>query len=363
MNRRESLAFLLCSVAASAQNASAMSLASAIDAVVSLVQETIGSGNVKAATLHVQRGDERHLHAFGAAAPDSMFLLGSITKPLTAIAVMHLADRGELRLSDPVMRFLPGFSEGDRAKVTIGHLLTHTSGLPDQLPDNNAMRARHAPLSEFVAATLRIPLSFPPGTRYQYQSMGILLAAEIVELLTQRSLPAFLADAVFAPLGMNRSVLGVGSFQKNDLVTMQTDRAAPEAGGGDPNATSWDWNSNYWRQLGAPWGGAHASAGDVATFLREFLAPAGTVLRETTAREMLRNHTPGLGADRGLGFQLGATLGAGCSPTAYGHPGSTGTLAWADPATGTSFVLLTSLPKNVSGELLLDPASDLISRA
>jgi beta-lactamase class C len=365
MNRRESLAYLLGTAAAtaSAQTSSAMSLASAVDAVVSLVQKSIDAGTVKSAALHVQRGDESYNHAFGTADPDSMFLLGSITKPFTALAVMILADRGELKLSDPVRKYLPEFSEGDRAKVTIEHLLTHTSGLPDQLPENNAMRARHAPLSEFVAATVRTPLSFAPGTRYQYQSMGILLAAEIVERLTKQPLPAFLAETVFAPLGMKRSVLGVGAFQKGDLVPMQTDRAAPEAGGGDPSAKSWDWNSDYWRHLGAPWGGAHASAGDVAILLREFLAPGGKVLREATAHEMIRNHTPGLGADRGLGFELGAALGKDCSPAAFGHPGSTGTLAWADPTTRTSFVLLTSLPKNVSRELLLDPASDRVAGA
>ena len=363
MNRRESLACLLGTAAAttSAETSPAMTLSSAVDAVVSLVQKSVDDGMVKAAALHVQRGDERHRHAFGTAVPDAMFLLGSITKPFTALSVMILADRGELKLSDPTRKYLPEFSEGDRDKVTIEHLLTHTSGLPDQLPDNNAMRARHAPLSEFVAATVRTPLSFAPGTQYQYQSMGILLAAEIVERLTKQPLPAFLAENVFAPLGMKRSVLGVGSFQKDDLVPMQTDHAAPEAGGGDPTAKSWDWNSDYWRQLAAPWGGAHASAGDITTLLREFLAPGGKILREATAREMIRNHTPGLGADRGLGFQLGAALGKGCSPATFGHPGSTGTLVWADPATGTSFVLLTSLPKNVSEDLLLDPASDRLA--
>ena len=83
MHRRESLACLLGTAAATAfaQTPSAMPLASAVDAVVSLVQETVAAGTVKAAALHVQRGDERHRHAFGTAAPDSMFLLGSITKP------------------------------------------------------------------------------------------------------------------------------------------------------------------------------------------------------------------------------------------------------------------------------------------
>lgn len=364
MNRRESLACLLgTAVSASAHSSPAMSLSSAFDAAVRLIQKTVDAGTVKAAVLEVQRGEERFSHAFGTASPDSMFLLGSISKPITAIGVMVLVDRGELKLSDPVVKHLPEFIGGDRDRVTLEHLLTHTSGLPDQLPDNLAMRARHAPLSEFVAGTARTPLSFPPGTKYQYQSMGILLAAEILERISQQSLPDFLDAHVFQPLGMKRSAMGVGAFAKEDLVLMQTEHAAPEAGGGDPTARSWDWNSDYWRLLAAPWGGAHASAADLTTLLREFLAPSGKILRKETAREMIRNHTPGLGADRGLGFKLGAELGKGCSPAAFGHSGSTGTLAWADPATDTSFVLLTSLPWNVSGKLLIDPASDLVAGA
>lgn len=363
MNRRESLACLLGTAAAttaSAQTSPAMSLSSAFDAAVRLVQETVDAGTVKAAVLHLQRGDDRHSHSFGTATPDSMFLLGSISKPITAVAVMVLVDQGELNLSDPVVKHLPEFTGGDRDRVTIAQLLTHTSGLPDQLPDNLAMRVRHAPLSEFVAATARTPLSFAPGTKYQYQSMGILLAAEILQRLTKQPLPDFLDEHVFHSLGMKHSAMGVGAFAKEDLVPMQTEHAAPEAGGGDPSARNWDWNSDYWRHLAAPWGGAHASAADLTTLLREFLAPSGKILHKETAREMVSNHTPGLDANRGLGFKLGAELGKGCSPDAFGHSGSTGTLAWADPATNTSFVLLTSLPWNESGDLLIEPVSDII---
>lgn len=364
MNRRESLACLLgTAVSASAQTSPAMPLSAAVDAAVRLVQKTIDAGTVKAAVLEVQRGEERFSQAFGTATPDSMFLLGSISKPITAVGVMVLVDRGELKLSDPVVKHLPEFTGGDRDRVMIEHLLTHTSGLPDQLPDNLARRARHAPLSEFVAGTARTPLSFPPGTKYQYQSMGILLAAEILQRISQQSPPDFLDDHVFQPLGMKRSAMGAGAFAKEDLVPMQTEHAAPEAGGGDPTAKSWDWNSDYWRNLAAPWGGAHASAADLTTLLREFLAPTGTILRKETAREMIRLHTHGLGADRGLGFKLGAELGKGCSPAAFGHSGSTGTLAWADPATDTSFVLLTSLPWNGSGGLLIEPVSKQVAGA
>ena len=331
--------------------------------VVQIIQKPVDRGLLKAAVLHVQRGSETFSHTFGAATPDSMFLLGSITKPFTAVAVMILVDRGEVKLSDRVVKYLPEFSEGTRKDITIEQLLTHTSGLPDQLDDNNELRARHAPLAEFVKGTVRTPLLFTPGTKYHYQSMGILLAAEIVERVAKQSLPAFLLQHVFMPLGTKRTVLGLGAFKKSEMVPMQTEHAAPESGGGDPKASEWDWNSDYWRNLAAPWGGAHSTAADMTAFLRSFLHPDGKVLREKTAQLMIQDHTPTLEAHRGIGFMVGLTgLGKGCSKRVFGHSGSTGTLAWADPATDTSFVLLTSLPKNVSGDTILYPASDLVSK-
>lgn len=328
-----------------------------------IIQTQIDNGTLHSAVLHVRRGDQVTQHVFGKAKPDSMFLLGSITKPLAvALPVMILVDRGELKLADHAVKYLPEFNEGARKDITIEQLLTHTSGLPDQLENNNELRSRHAPLSEFVKGAMRTPLLFAPGTQYHYQSMGIMLAAEIIERVTKTPLPDFLQQHVFTPLGMTRSVLGLGKFKKSDMVPMQTEHAAPEAGGGDPKAREWDWNSDYWRNLGAPWGGAHSSAADIAAWLRSFLHPDGKLLREETARLAITDHTPTLSAHRGIGFVVGPDgLGKGCSPRVFGHAGSTGTLAWADPASDTTFVLLTALPKNVSGELILHPVADSIS--
>ena len=110
-------------------------------------------------------------------------------------------------------------------------------------------------------------------------------------------------------------------------------------------AKNWDWNSSYWRNLGAPWGGAHGSAGDVATFLNAFLHPRGKLLRGETANLMIANHNRDGLRPRGLGFELGSRLAGGAiSETSFGHGGSTGTLCWADPETDTVFVILTTLP-------------------
>lgn len=329
-----------------------------------IIQQQVKDGTLESAVLHVRRKQDTFQQAFGKAAnADAIFLLASITKTMTATAAMVLAERGELRITDPAMKFIPEFSEGARKEITIEHLLAHTSGLPDQLEDNAALRARHAPLAEFVQGAIRTPLLFAPGTKYHYQSMGILLAAEIVERITQTPLPDFLAREVFTPLEMTRSSLGLGHFKIADTVRCQTEHAAPESGAGDPKAASWDWNSPYWRNLAAPWGGAHGSAGDVARFLDSFLHLSGKVLRPETVRLMLQNHCEGLGARRGIGFALGLEgFGQGCSDRSFGHSGSTGTLAWADPATDTTCVILTSLPSRISADTILHPVSDVVAR-
>ena len=336
-----------------------------LDAAAQAIQAQVDNRRLDAAVLYVRQGAATFRHSFGkASTPDAVFLLASITKPMTAAGLMILVDRGELELSNPVMRFIPAFSEGDRKLITIKHLLTHTSGLPDQLPENADLRKSHAPMAEFVRRAVRTPLLFKPGARYKYQSMGILLAAEVAQRITKEPFRDFLDRELFGPLEMKRSALGLGRFKLSETVRCQTESAAPESGSGSPEARDWDWNSPYWRNFGAPWGGAHASAPDVARFLESFLHPDGKVLREATARSMIRNHNRGLDTPRGLGFSIGSkSFGKRCSERTFGHGGSTGTLAWADPAKSLTCVILTSLPARVSGKLILRPVSDVVSEA
>ena len=159
-------------------------------------------------------------------------------------------------------KHIPEFQGGDKDKITIRHLLTHTTGLPDMLPENDELRKRHAPLKDFVAGTCKTPLLFPPGTKVKYQSMGILLAAEIVERVSGKPLPEFLKAEVYGPLGMRDTSMGLGGRKIADTMQCQVD--AP---------SDWDWNSEYWRNLGSPWGGAHATAADVSRFLDYFAHP------------------------------------------------------------------------------------------
>lgn len=211
---------------------------------------------------------------------------------------------------------------------------------------------------------IRTALDFAPGTKYQYSSMGILLAARIAEEIGGTDILTLVDRTVFQPLGMKHSAQGLGPFKLEDMVSCQMDGAAPESGAGDPKAREWDWNSPYWRKLGAPWGGTHASAPDVAAFLAEFLGAGGRAVKPETARLMVENQNPKGLIPRGLGFGVGKGAGsAGCSDRTFGHTGSTGTLCWADPASETICVVHTSLPRRGADRHPRDLAGERVAAA
>lgn len=134
--------------------------------------------------------------------PDTIFLIASITKPIVTSAVARLIERGDLSLDDRVADLMPGFEASGKEGVQVRHLMTHTSGLPDQIPENRAYREAHRPLSDFVARTCELPLAFDPGTRVSYQSSGINVLGAIVERVTGTALPEYLEEIFFKPLGL-----------------------------------------------------------------------------------------------------------------------------------------------------------------
>jgi CubicO group peptidase (beta-lactamase class C family) len=342
-----------------------------LNAAAEALTKATGDGQVKGASLYVRQGEREFAKSFGTSKSlNDMYLLGSISKPMSVAALMTLFDQGKFRLDEPAQKYLPEFTGDGREKVTIRHLLTHVSGLPDQLPENQALRSSHASLADFVKVAVRTPLAFAPGTRYQYSSMAILLASEIAQRISGVNFLEFIDKALFQPLGMKHSALGLGRFQREEFMPCQADSAAPESGSGDPTAKDWDWNSAYWRKLGAPWGGLHSSAPDVAKFLAEFLGPArdpkaaGKVFKPETARLMVSNQNAAGLTPRGIGFALGElTSSPGCSEKTFGHSGSTGTLCWADPATDTICVVLTTLPGRAAQPHPRKTASDLVAQA
>lgn len=311
-----------------------------------ILADAAEQGEIQSSAICFRQGSESFSRTYGLARDtDAMFLLASISKTIAIAGVMTLFDEGHFGLDDRVRRYIPEFQADRRDKITIRQLMSHVSGLPDQLPENASLRASHAPLSEFVAAAVKTPLLFEPGTRYGYSSMAILLATEIARRISGRTIAELADERIFKPLQMTRSAMGLGAFKLSDLVMNQVERAAPESGAGDPSTKSWDWNSLYWRNLGAPWGAAHGSAEDVARFLHEFLHPTGRILKPETIKLMIGNQNPANIRPRGLGFDLGQ-IGRtpNLSDNTFGHTGSTGTICWADPSTDSICVILTTLP-------------------
>ena len=194
-----------------------------LDAANAVLDAAVQSQQVAAAVLHVAQKDEASTHCFGSAkSADSMFLLGSISKPVCVTALMTLFDQHLFQLDDRLREFIPEFTGDGRDDITIRHLLTHVSGLPDQLKDNNQLRSKHAGLDEFIAHTLRTPLKFQPGRQYEYSSMGILLATHVAERITGKSISEVVDETVFRPLSLKRSAQGTGRFRREDLVDVQT---------------------------------------------------------------------------------------------------------------------------------------------
>jgi CubicO group peptidase (beta-lactamase class C family) len=294
---------------------------------------------------------------------DALFLVASITKPVTATAVVLLVERGLVMLEDPVSRYVPAFTGHGKEEVQLRHLLTHTSGLPDMLPDNDVLRAAHRPLADFVAGACRTPLLFAPGSRVSYQSSGFALLAEVVHQVTGVTLQDFLRREVFDPLGMADTSLGWQPEKKDRLALV---RLSPEQQKAD-----WNWTTPYWLGFGAPWGGLITSPADFARFCAlmlnggslggvRILSPAavGAMTGNQLARmpqvpeEDRRCRPWGLGwklSWPGQAENLGDLLGA----RAYGHWGATGTLCWLDPDNDLFGILFTTEPRGAESRFLV----------
>lgn len=352
--------------------------ASRLERVNDILTEETKSGRVTSVSVLVARrgvivlrGGWGQLHPDAASSktgPETVYLLASISKPITYLMLMLLVERGQVSLADPVQKYLPEFQGPGRDKVRVQDLLTHTSGLPDMLPENVKLREAHAPLSAFVKGAMTTPLLFEPHTSFSYSSMGTLLAAEIVERVTKMPLAQFEQRELLDPLQLKNTSLGLGSRKIADTARVQGDSFAKS----DKELERYGANSQYLRTLGHPWGGMHSTVDDLGVVL-QMLLNGGVyggkrIAGRATVEAMITDQNKRIGQPWGLGLGLrtsstSSPFGDLSSERTFGHSGATGTVAWADPERELLCVILTTRPWRDDRGFLLRRIGNIVQGA
>lgn len=139
--------------------------------------------------------------------PDTKFRLGSITKQFTATLVLQLAEKGQIDLTAPISRYLPDYPNPNADRITIHHLLNHTSGIPGytELPEFERTARLPGKGAEFMNIFSRLQLLFEPGTKYSYSNSGYFLLGVILEKVSGKPYVQLLRENIFDPLGMSQS--------------------------------------------------------------------------------------------------------------------------------------------------------------
>lgn len=267
---------------------------------------------------------------------DDLWDLASVTKPIVAIAVLSLVERGILRLADTVAEYLPEYRHSDKATISVYQLLTHTSGLPGRYP----LYRQHSQREEFLAALREISLRAEPGSAVDYSSVGFILLGLIAETAAAKPLDVLVQENVCLPLGMSETRFrpeGTERCIATEYCPWRDRLIRGEVH--DENATV----------LGGI--GAHAglfsTVADMQRLGHALVQPRSeSVLSFSTMSSMTTCHTEKLNLRRGLGWQCrehdGAPVGSALSLDSYGHTGFTGTSLWIEPLLGRYFVLLTN---------------------
>ena len=282
--------------------------------------------------------------------PETVYDMASLTKVIgLTTACMILASEGKLDLDTPVQRYVPAFRGPGKERVTLRHLLTHSSGLPAWRPlyTETTTRATAFALAD-TTALLR-----QAGDTFVYSDLGAIVLTQAVEAITAQRLDAYLDARVFQPLQMTSTrYLPPPAWR---------DRIAPTERSQDGTiirGTVHD--ENAWR-LGGVSGhaGLFSTAGDLATFARWLLerrrktaeggegTPSADLRRlsPSLVQEWTRRQNLPLGSSRALGWDTpsqNSSAGTKFGAQAFGHTGFTGTSIWIDPERDLFVILLTN---------------------
>ena len=286
--------------------------------------------------------------------PDSIFWIASMTKPITAAAILALQDEGKLNIDDPIGKYIPELkdlktADGKVHVVTIRHILSHTSGMAEA---SNEQTKVAKSLADLIPAYAAKPLVTPPNARWYYCQSGINTAGRIVEVVSGMSLPEFFERRFFGPMGMKDTTFYLSESQMPRLA-LSYKRGPDGKLEAAPNFILQGKSPTDRDRYPAANGGLYSTGPDYARFCqmllnngtldgKTYLKPESVKLMSTiTTGELKTGFTPGNGW--GIGCCIvrepqGVT--AMLSPGTFGHGGAHGTQAWIDPPRGVAYVLM-----------------------
>jgi len=298
---------------------------------------------------------------------ESLYRIFSMTKPVTAVAIMTLHDQGKLNLDDKVSKYIPEFSNTQvyenidgkhttipqKKQLTIRHLLTHTSGIPygwewsyiDSIYNAKQHMRKDWTIEEMTKDIATIPLKFQPGTQYNY-GLGIDVAGYIVEVVSGMKLDTYFKSAIFDPLAMDDTRFYVPKEKKerltelytrdeNDKLTIVEDKVIKERiGAGVPPKLL----------LGGA--GLISSMGDYEKFCRMLLNKGKLngkrILSERAAEIVMTDQNPeGFMGDPGMGHGLSGTVNLESGEYSWG--GAAKTSFWINPTHDLIVICFTQL--------------------
>ena len=332
-----------------------------------LIDRRIAAKDISGAvTLVAQGGHVVHFEARGLMdvesgkpmARDTLFDVASMTKPVTTVAVLMLAEEGRLRLTDPASRFIPAFTNfklksasglppfaAAARDITVRDLLTHTSGI---VSEARIPQDRTETLAHYIPTFATAPLEFQPGTRWMYSNtVGFDTLARIVEVVSGESFDRFLQERIFTPLGMKDTAHKVDEARNGRVATIYQASAA------GLRRRQYDDAAAY---FGGGWG-LKTTADDYLRFAQMLLnggeLDGKRLLGRRTVQLMSSVHVPDTlpGRQPGEGWGLGVRVitdpgarGTWLSNGSFGWSGAMGTHFWVDPENDLVAILMVQTP-------------------
>jgi CubicO group peptidase (beta-lactamase class C family) len=368
--------------------------AEGLDRLTQWLKAEVGKGTIPGAVLLIARnGKVAYYEAIGQIDPetkapmrkDAIFRIYSMTKPITSVAVMMLAEQGKIILDDPIAKYIPSFKDmkvgvevkGEDGKpklelvpakkaITIQDLLRHSSGITYGFFGDMLVKKAYVDAdvlggtfnnAEFAERIAKLPLAFQPGTTWDYSHSTDILG-RLVEVVSGKSLYQFTKENIFDPLGMPDTSFSVTDTSKHPRIAepFKDDRTiGPGVTFSDPRL------ADKWESGG---GGLVSTVTDYARFAT-MLLNGGTLdgkryLGPKTIAFMTSDHNgsvvtpgpyylPGPGYGFGLGFAVRKEAGVASTPSSVGEynwGGAAGTFYWADPKENLFVVYAMQSPRN-----------------